>query len=366
MSKRPRILILVVAALCVALGAGVTTWVATGGERRVVADQVTDILRPGEIGDQTKIQEVTSLVLNSSVTAALEKIAEYRNNRTANCHDLSHAVGRAAWTRYQSISVAFKEGYDVCDFGYYHGIVEAAGAQLGAEEFVIRIPAACEELVADNLRYSQCTHGAGHGAFYIEQGDMGAAMSLCVGFKSGLKQACETGVSMEWFHSYQYYPEKLTPNTPNPRLVCSMLLEAYRPSCYAYLYTGVNANMQTDDDIKREVQWCYDNADSNASDCIISLSRVALSSMGRAPTLFKNLCPKDGEDRSLCIANVMLVWTLNVGPTIEEFDDTCKKLLPIDTAPGGGCTAVRPQVADTLARGATDAPTLDQFSGHSN
>ena len=350
--------IAIAAAALVAL-AGAALAVVTQGASRTEADRVAGALTPGQHSDAKQAKEITNLVMETSVAAALKRVEFYRDTRTGSCHDLSHVTGRAAWAKYGNVAEAFNAGYDVCDFGYFHGIVEAAGAEMTPEEFKNRIPGMCGELRADYLRYSQCAHGSGHGAFYLAQGDMEAAMNLCSGFPrndEGVTSGCETGVSMEWFAVYENDSSGLTPKVDDRRLVCGKVSEKYQPSCYEYLYTGSIERIKTDDDIVREAAWCKENTGAMAGECVASLARYAVVGLKKSPLMFDPLCPEASAGRATCVTIAMLMWTLHTGPTMEEFDAMCARFRPEDTGPAGGCTQLRPQAEQTIGRGATNAP----------
>ena len=335
--------------------------VALGGSAsRTEADRVAGALTPGQHSDAKQAKEITNLVMETSVAAALKRVEFYRDTRTGSCHDLSHVTGRAAWAKYGNVAEAFNAGYDVCDFGYFHGIVEAAGAEMTPEEFKNRIPGMCGELRADYLRYSQCAHGSGHGAFYLAQGDMEAAMNLCSGFPrndEGVTSGCETGVSMEWFAVYENDSSGLTPKVDDRRLVCGKVSEKYQPSCYEYLYTGIDVALTGDADITREAAWCKENAGAAAAHCLVSLGRVAIAGLQKTPEEVHRICDMASTDRPLCVANLMLAWVLHTGSDVATFDAMCAQLRPSDIGPGGGCSKVRTQVEQTVSRGARNAPT---------
>jgi hypothetical protein len=332
--------------------------VVTQGDSRTVADRQAGVLVPGSSSNAKQLKEITDLVLEVGVPAALKRVEYYRDSRTGSCHDLSHVTGRAAWAKYGNVAQAFNAGYDVCDFGYFHGIVEAAGAEMTPSEFKSRIPGMCAELLGDYLRYSQCAHGAGHGAFYLADGDMEKAMELCSGFPTndpGVTLGCETGVSMEWFAVYDASSEKLTPKVADRREACVSVTEQFRSACFDYVFNGIAAMLVTDADIQRERDWCIENAGSSASRCVTSLSRITIAGMQRVPNNVVWIC--DGlDDRSGCVAHLMLAWVLHTGADVAAFERMCAQLPAIDRAPTGGCSSVRAQVERTVELGATNAP----------
>lgn len=358
MATRPRIIGILASVLALGLLSGVALFTVTGTETRAVADRQAGVLTPGSNSDAKQLREITDLVLDVGVSAALKRVEFYRDSRTGSCHDLSHITGRAAWAKYGNVAQAFNAGYDVCDFGYFHGIVEAAGAEMTPSEFKARIPGMCGELLADYLRYSQCAHGAGHGAFYLSNGDMEKAMELCSGFPPadrGVTAGCETGVSMEWFAVYDASAEQLTPEVTDRRDACVAVSERFSGSCFDYLFNGISAVLASDADIEREREWCTANAGTAASRCIVSLSRVVVAGMQRTPNESVWVC--DGlDDRAGCVANLMLAWVLHTGADMVAFERMCGLLPAIDRARTGGCTVVRTQVERTLALGATNAP----------
>ncbi|MFM7088576.1 MAG: hypothetical protein ACKOW9_03530 [Candidatus Paceibacterota bacterium] len=343
--------------------AGSVFFLVSGAERRAEADSLVNI-DPMQIGKPSLIKqknEVTQIVENKGVEAALQQVIKIRDARLGDCHALSHAVGRAAWSKYENIADAFNSGFDVCDFGFYHGVVEKAGMEMGLDEFIVKIPQMCAELNNDGLRYSQCAHGAGHGALYRSEGDINLAMSLCSGFKNdqGLLSGCQTGVSMEYFHLWYWKKDYVKPSPEYARDACSLVQDEYRDSCYEYIFAGVQAKTETEQDIYREAQWCNQTADTHIEACLTSLARHSVGNRKVQPELIAKYCPESGRERARCVGMALLTWVITWGPTMEDFEKKCAMLPAKDQEPWGGCYVAREQSRQTIERGATDSSSLE-------
>lgn len=354
--RLPRVLALVtvlLAALIASMGV-----VLTQSEDRPRAQRQVDLLASAAGANSALAQEIALLVSSDGVEAALKKVESYRNTGEGACHDLSHAVGRSAWAEYGNVADAFNAGYALCGFGYFHGIVEAAAAETTVESFQATLVPACDALSGDETLLSQCVHGAGHGAFYLTSGDMLRAMELCSGF-SELRlgaQACETGVSMEWFRLHSNPIEGMKPVVQDPRDACALMPERFKGSCFEYLFNDAVLSDGTDPSaISREAEWCDRNAGASVARCITSLARFAIVSFDTKPEVFSELCPADGS-RTECVRRVLDAWAVWAGPSLEEYDAVCRSFRPSDRAADGGCALYRPTVLEIIERSAAIRP----------
>lgn len=363
MASKRKIVTFISAVAAIITLAGSAIYLVTGSERRSEADSLVS-LDPMQIGKPSLIRQkndVTRTVETQGVAAALQQVVKIRDARLGDCHALSHAVGRAAWVKYKNVAKAFQSGFDVCDFGFYHGVVEKAGMELSIEDFKIKIPQMCAELKSDGLRYSQCAHGAGHGAMYRSEGDVNLAMSLCSGFAKdqGLLSGCQTGVSMEYFHLWYWQKDFVKPSPASARDACSLVNEEYKDACYEYVFAGAQAKTVDERDIYRESEWCKATAGEHLEACLTSLARHSVGSMKIQPEVMAKYCQDSGVERARCVGMALLTWVIAYGPTMEQFEVKCKQLPKIDQEPFGGCYVARDQSRETIERGATDSSSQE-------
>lgn len=364
-----RTLLALTATLTVGLVATTTVVLSSGGSDQGSANARVEALRPSPHYDTRSAAKIVELIQSNDVLGALGIIAKLRDSRQGDCHAIVHLAGRTAWEHFKNVAVAFRAGNDICDFGYYHGIVEAAGSTMTEDEFVEKIPVMCAELEADGLRHSQCAHGSGHGAFYQANGDMDAAMELCRNYANhptegqGFLDSCETGVSMEWFSVHYFTPEKVTPRVTDPREVCPKVKDKFQDSCYEYVFNGTSNSYEKMDVVRKDAAWCHAKAGKHLDACLTSLARAGLGQVyskdvppNISPVDYSEICTDDPKVRLRCMNMAILLWGLSSGAsTVPEYDALCAQLKPIDRAPGGACIVERAQVLRTWELGASDA-----------
>jgi len=124
-----------------------------GGRALQLNADVNGCLADGTTQDHRYCLEqlYTAKVETLGIPAALDDhAAQTKSNPSLRsyCHETSHAIGRAALRVLGSIGSAFETGFDVCDFGYYHGIIEGAGGSSDYEGFRTLVPTLCAELAS--------------------------------------------------------------------------------------------------------------------------------------------------------------------------------------------------------------------------
>ncbi len=151
----------------------------------------------------------------------------------AACHQLTHRIGRAAGAA-GGIG-AFAAGDPVCGSGYYHGVVEAVMAKLGAGPAVHRAEAVCAPLGARGRRSaarSDCVHGMGHGFMGILDRRINASLNGCDGLRSARERdGCYSGVFME-NHATVGRRRARSLRPDQPLYPCNAVGRRYRGSCY--------------------------------------------------------------------------------------------------------------------------------------
>jgi hypothetical protein len=176
------------------------------------------------------------LVLDSGVEAAFAELKdEYNKNEFVRpgCHQLTHAIGRAAAERYGSIPGAYGRGEHFCGAGYYHGVIEAVTAEIGADRILQEAGTLCAEL-GEHRKYSVyhegCAHGLGHGFMGVLDNELFESLETCDALVDGWeREHCYNGVFMENYdsgHSSKYLDVDL------PLYPCTDVEDSYKTQCY--------------------------------------------------------------------------------------------------------------------------------------
>jgi len=119
----------------------------------------------------------------------------------AECHQLSHVVGRTAFEKNQSLEKAYQEGDNFCWSGFYHGAIEQAITVQGTEKIKANTATICQSF-ADKQMYSfdhfNCVHGLGHGLMAIASYNLFDGLKYCDSTNTRWeKDSCYGGVFME-------------------------------------------------------------------------------------------------------------------------------------------------------------------------
>jgi hypothetical protein len=119
----------------------------------------------------------------------------------AECHQLTHVVGRTAFEKTKSLDKAYQTGDNFCWSGFYHGAIEQAIAQLGTDKIKQNTATICKSF-ADKQMYSfnhfNCVHGLGHGLMAVAGYNLFDGLKNCDNTTTQWeKESCYGGVFME-------------------------------------------------------------------------------------------------------------------------------------------------------------------------
>jgi hypothetical protein len=120
----------------------------------------------------------------------------------SQCHQLMHAIGRAALAKYNyNLADVYIHGDHFCASGYFHGASEQVVRDKGAGYLINHAEEICK-VFADKDRYSldhyNCVHGLGHGLMEATNNDVFKAIQVCEVFKDGWElRSCDSGVFMQ-------------------------------------------------------------------------------------------------------------------------------------------------------------------------
>lgn len=163
----------------------------------------------------------------------------------SRCHEVTHYLGRFAYTAAGSVLGAYATSSPVCHGGYYHGVLEQyfTDKQMtigGLDDVTVRreIVSVCgtAEDHATPRIYSECLHGIGHAMMFITDAELPRALNLCDALPDQTKrETCYSGVFMENSSSSTNvdHPSKYLDAT-KPLYPCTILQDVYLKTCYEY------------------------------------------------------------------------------------------------------------------------------------
>lgn len=174
---------------------------------------------------------------NATAMANMEAASASDPFVKAECHQLSHIVGRTAFEKTGSLEKAYADGNNFCWSGFYHGAIEHAIASLGADKIKAASASICQSF-ADKSPYSfdhyNCVHGLGHGLMAVAGYNLFDGLKNCDAVRTGWeKDSCYGGVFMENVMvasrgdgtSAYLKPEQ-------PLYPCDTVGAAYKQQCY--------------------------------------------------------------------------------------------------------------------------------------
>ena len=151
------------------------------------------------------------------------------------CHNWSHAIGQMTGFVYKTYNEAINVGYDVCHFGYYHGVMESFSSLFSDQELKKYFSLICNSF-SYGFTMGDCVHGLGHIAWWRTGGDFQESVKWCslestsiANMKINERGECVTGVAMEWSNKYTLSSKKIqsemAKGLKEPVFICKTLKE---------------------------------------------------------------------------------------------------------------------------------------------
>ncbi len=243
-------------------------------------------------------ERLDTLVAHESVEAAFDDLKSYYEKSRyvqAQCHQLTHVIGKAGAKRYPDVAEAYKYGDSFCWSGYHHGVMQEIAAQLGYENIKNQANTICASLSSSpDTRYGfdhyNCVHGLGHGFMGVQSNELFTALSTCDALHDYWeRESCYGGVFMENVMAYQSEDTQTKYlNNTEPMYPCAEVENKYKTQCYlmqtSHALVVVNQDYSRVFELCREVQAPYDAI------CYQSLGRDASGSTVSDPVLTKQKC----------------------------------------------------------------------------
>ena len=139
-------------------------------------------------------------------------------NLISYCHATIHGLGIDAFKSTGNIPDAIKLGSPGCLFGFYHGVVSAAGETLSAQTIIDQTKNLCVGLKEPSEPLHNCTHAIGHGIAAATKDNMEEGIPYCEMLPSHFtRYQCLVGLLMEDFISVRMqhpdgnFPAPFTP-----------------------------------------------------------------------------------------------------------------------------------------------------------
>jgi hypothetical protein len=229
----------------------------------------------------------------------------------SQCHQLTHAIGRAALTKYNDdVAQTYAHGDQYCWSGYYHGAMEALATNKGYDYIVKNANNICKPIAAKgeySFYHYNCVHGLGHGFMFVKNGDLFASLKACDSITNNWERtSCYGGVFMQNIMNEQT-PDKDAKvgstylKADQPMYPCTAVDTKYKGQCY--LMQTSYALQTVSYDFSKVFTMC-DNVEPEFKDtCYTSLGRDAsgnsISNVDQTRTTC--LLGKTDEGQKFCV-----------------------------------------------------------------
>ena len=238
--------------------------------------------------------------------AALKKAYSSDAATKANCHQITHAIGRAEADSVKDVAQAYALGDNFCWSGYYHGVMESIVIHIGSKKMNANLATICAPLKAQKLysfAHYNCVHGLGHGIMYNDGSELFTALKTCDLLDSSWeRQSCYGGIFME-NEMEEVNPDHTTAylKADEPMYPCTAVDETYKYQCY--LMQTSHALKLANSDFSQVFTECAAVESNFAAVCYQSLGRDASGNSISQVEPTKNSCMygPDQTARQNCI-----------------------------------------------------------------
>jgi len=253
-------------------------------------------------------QHYIKLVKEKGIQAAFVDLkARYGNNSfvVAQCHPLTHVIGREAALKFKSPGEAYTQGDGYCWSGYYHGVLETFLSAVGRENLPQEINGICDDVEGKDrysFDYYNCVHGLGHGVMAITDTELFKSLDYCDLLEGSWEQkSCASGVFMEnvIVDNLNHFTKYLKPE--EPLYPCTAVEERYKQTCYL-MQTSYVLKVNNGD-FANTFEWCRKAESAHRATCFQSLGRDVSGRTSSNVAKSNQLCllGKDYFERSNCV-----------------------------------------------------------------
>lgn len=248
------------------------------------------------------------LIKENGIPAAFDDLkTRYAENSyiKAQCHPLTHVIGRVAAQGFKTVGEAYQYGDSYCWSGYYHGVLESFVGEIGLDNLGAQIDKVCEGIPGKEryaFDYYNCVHGIGHGVMAITSDNLFESFNYCDKLTGSWEQvSCAGGVFMEnvIIDGLNRKTDYLRPS--EPLYPCTASPDKYKNVCYlmqtSYMLKVNGGNF------KQTFDWCKEAGEEYRATCYQSLGGDASGRSTSNALATKTTCllGEDVEQQSNCL-----------------------------------------------------------------
>jgi len=254
---------------------------------------------------ETYFQNVVEKEGISRAFAVIRAVYPDNEYARAQCHPLTHVIGREAASTFATVAEAYTQGDSFCWSGYYHGVLEGVIANIGYANLAEHMNDICTPL-AQARKYSfdhyNCVHGLGHGIMAITQNELFQTLETCnVLSDTWERQSCWSGAFMENIivDNKNHFTKYL--KLEDPLYPCNAAGKEYKGTCYL-MQTSYMLKL-TNGDFAKVFEQCARAGEGFQDICYQSLGRDASGRSVSNVQETKATCSlgKDFQQQSNCV-----------------------------------------------------------------
>jgi cytochrome c553 len=229
----------------------------------------------------------------------------------ADCHQISHWVGRAGLTYYKNdAGTALSHGAMTCNSGYYHGVMQLAFAGLPRPAVLRKAKKLCSSPAMNKNAFLlyQCVHGLGHGLMIYSGDDLPWSLGTCHKLNDDInRDSCTGGVFMQNFDTTMGVSKYL--RAKDPIYPCDAVGENDKSYCYLI----VTARILAVDHYNwaRTAWWCRRAEKGWVQTCFESFGRDASGFTNYHAAKTVRICRKAGKNMTDCLDGASWDWANN-------------------------------------------------------
>jgi len=219
----------------------------------------------------------------------------------ADCHQISHWVGRAGLVYYKhDAGQALSHGAMTCNSGYYHGVLQVALAGLPRDVVVRKAKTLCSAPAVNTEEFLlyQCVHGLGHGLMIYSGNDLPWSLGTCHKLLTEFDRvSCTGGVFMQNLDTTMGTSRYL--RAKDPLYPCTAV--AQRDKVYCYLMVTSRILALDGYNWRKTAAWCRKSEPGWVQTCFESYGRDASGTAQYDPRRTMQFCLQAGANAGDCI-----------------------------------------------------------------
>ncbi|HTK60137.1 MAG TPA: hypothetical protein VL283_02935 [Candidatus Baltobacteraceae bacterium] len=240
-----------------------------------------------------------------------------------DCHAIAHTLGHEAYEKAGDFGRALAQTDEICNSGFFHGVIEAHFA--GVDDVPAAARTTCAAYRPDTYLGWECYHGIGHGLMFSSANDLPRSVELCEAYDdTTARDNCVNGVYMENFN----VERKLHPSSylkdDDPFFPCDEAGTGHKRECYLYaptFYLSLHPGRYAD-----ALAWCRQAEAGFRIDCIHGVGGQTFKEHPDQPSFVERVCRGGRQDEiEPCIRGMASLAFFHYGDP-EQVRVLCGKL----------------------------------------